>query len=402
MKNLLRIILPVVVLALGAGIAFLMIRSRPPVQPREPVVIAPLVRVQMIQPTNVSLTVQSQGTVRPRTEISLVSEVTGVITRAADALAEGGFFEKGELLLEIDPRDYELAVVQAEARVREAEARLLREEAEAAIAREEWTDLGRQGQPSALLLREPQLAEARAMVDSARANVELARRDLEKTRTRAPFAGRVLEKLVDVGQYVNRGGQLARIYSTDAAEIRLPITAEEAGFVELPVSYRGEGQPDHQPPVRVRASVGRREHVWNGRIVRTEGEIDVRTRMITVVAEVLDPYDRRGGSATHPLSAGLFVNAEISGRRVEGIYRLPRIAVRGVDTVLVIDPDNRLRIRKIGMLRSERAEVLVESGLSPGDRICLTPLEAPVDGMEVRIAEEVEAGRRIARQGGAQ
>lgn len=392
MKTFLKIALPLVVIVIGAGVAALMIMGRPPVQPREPVTVAPFVRVKIVQPTTVTLSVDSQGTVQPRSMINVISEVAGVIVKTSDALAAGGYFEQGDVLIEIDPRDYELALVQAEARLREAEARLLREEAEAAVARAEWIDLGRPGEPSALLLREPQLAEARALVASATANMELARRDLEKTKWRAPFPGRVLEKMVDVGQFVARGAQVARIYSVDVAEIRLPITAEEVGFLRLPFAFHGEAGEQSFPEVKLRASYGGHEHEWTGKIVRTEGEIDPRTRMINAVAAVPEPYGRQPGKDRPPLAAGMFVSATISGRTMENMFRLPRIALRGADTLLVVDATNRLWSRAVEVLRADHEEVIVQSGLKAGDRVCLTPLEAPVDGMDVRIAAELENG----------
>jgi RND family efflux transporter MFP subunit len=251
-------------------------------------------------------------------------------------------------------------------------------------------------------LREPQLAEARALVESARANVELARRDLDKTAIRAPFPGRVLSKSADIGQFVNRGAQLARIYSVESAEIRLPLPAPDLAFVDLPFEFRGEREAGPQPAVRLHAELAGKRHTWKGHIVRTEGEIDPRTRMITAVAVVKDPYARRKEHDQPPLAAGLFVAAEIDGRTVTNVYSLPRIALRGNATLLVVNEKEELHSRPVEVLRMDQTNIVVSAGLKPGERVCLSPLEAPVDGMKVRIAEAVDAAGRSVAQGGVQ
>lgn len=400
MKTFLKILLPLLVIGVGAGVMYGLVKSREPLQPQEVVQVAPLVRVKVVQPTQVELKVQSQGTVMPGTAISLVSEVAGSITSASEALAAGGNFEKGDVLLQIDPVDYELAVVQANARLLESRARLMREEAEAEVARIEWDELGKDGEASALLLREPQLAEARAAVESAQANVRLARRNLDKTTIKAPFAGRVLTTLADVGQFVPQGAQLAEIYSIETAEIRLPLSVKELAYVNVPFNFRGESAAQDYPAVRLTATLGGREIQWTGRVVRTEGEIDPRTRMLTAVAEVENPYGRKPGEDTSPLAAGLFVQAEIDGETIDGVFEIPRTAMRGMNQVLIIDADDRLRFQKVDVLKANRETVIIQSGLQNGDRVCLTPLEAPVENMKVRVADEVTNGTKTIAQGG--
>jgi RND family efflux transporter MFP subunit len=302
--------------------------------------------------------------------------------------------------MEIDPVDYELAVIQANARLLEAKARLMREEAEAEIARIEWKELGKDGDASALLLREPQLAEAMATVESANANVRLAERDLEKTKLKAPFAGRVLSTSTDIGQYVPRGTQLAQIYSIETAEIRLPLSANELAFVKVPFNFRGENEDSNQPNVKLTATLGGRERTWIGKIVRTEGEIDPRTRMITAVAEVENPYGRQPGEDSSPLAAGLFVQAKIEGETVNDVFELPRTAMNGINHVWLVDKNDELRFHPVTVLKADRSVVVIQSGLKAGDRVCLTPLETPVDGMKVRVADEVTNGGDKIAQGG--
>jgi RND family efflux transporter MFP subunit len=400
MKTILKILFPLIVVGIGVALMFGLVMNREPVQPQDVVEFTPRVRVQVVQPSEVNLTVLSQGTVVPGTSISLVSEVAGTVVKASKAMAAGGYFEKGDVLLEIDPTDYELAVVQANARLLEAKARLLREQAEADVARIEWDELGKEGEASPLLLREPQLAEAEATVESAKANVKLAERDLEKTRIKAPFAGRILDTMVDIGQYVPRGNKLADIYSIETAEIRLPLSVQELAYVDVPFNFRGESTHQNYPKVKLIAKLGGRERTWMGRVIRTEGEIDPRTRMLTAVAEVENPYGRRPGEDVSPLAAGLFVQAEIQGETVRGIFELPRTAVNGMNQVLIVDERERLHIREVVILRAERDTVIVESGLEAGEQVCLTPLEAPVENMKVRVAERIGDGSDKLVQGG--
>lgn len=402
MKTFLKILFPLLVVAIGAGVMYGLVKTGEPLKPQEAVKSIPRVRVQVVSPTQVELKVSSQGTVMPGIDIILVSQVAGTIVSKSKALAAGGYFEQGDVLLEIDPVDYELALVQSNARLLEAKARLMREEAEAEIALIEWDELGKDGEASALLLRVPQLAEATAAVESAAANVKLSNRDLDKTRIKAPFAGRILTTFADVGQYVPRGAQLAEIYSIETAEIRLPLSVQELAYVNVPFNFRGESKAQQHPSVKLTAKLGGRDRTWTGKIVRTEGEIDPRTRMLTAVAEVQNPYGRKPGEDTSPLAAGLFVHAEIDGETVENVFEIPRTAVSGMNTVLVIDQGDRLQFREVDVLRSNRDTVIIQSGLKTGERVCLTPLEAPVANMEVLVVDEVEYDGKTVAQGGGQ
>lgn len=387
MSRMLKIVLPIVVVAVGAAGAAIMIMSRPVVQRRPPEVLPPLVRTFPVATEDLHLSVHAQGTVAPRVESALVSEVSGRVLSLSPSLVAGGFFEAGEVLLTIDARDYELAVIQARGNLAQAELRLAQEQEEAEVARSEWKNLGR-GEPSALALREPQLAEARAALEAARAHLEQAERNLKKTRVTAPYRGRVREKQVDVGQFVGAGAPLARIYAVDAAEVRLPLPDADLAYLDLPRGDRGASSEASGPPVVLRAIFAGERHEWHGHIVRTEGEIDPRSRMVHVVARVQDPYGRGAGPDHPPLKVGLFVEAEITGKKVENVIVLPRAALREDGRVLVVDDEDRLRFREIEVLQTERDRVIVTAGLEPDERICLSPLATVVDGMKVRTFGE--------------
>ena len=397
-KLILRIILPILVLA-GAGYATVtIIRNRPAPETREAEIPLPLVETMEAGYSNVTLSVFAEGTVAPRTVSELTPEVSGRVIDVAESLVVGGFFEKGDLLLRLDSRDYELAVTRSQAAIAQAKLRLETERQEAAVAMEEWELLG-SGRPTPLAMREPQIAEAQAALASAEAASQQAEYDLERTVVRAPFAGRVRQKRVDVGQFVARGNSVATLYAVDAVEVRLPIPDSELAFLNLPLAYRDDEVAIGSvrgPTVILRSEFAGRRHEWRGTIVRTEGEIDPRTRMVHPIARVEDPYARGNDPNRPPLAVGMFVEAEIIGRSSGRVMVLPRTVLRGADRVLIVDDADHVRFRQVELFRLERDRILVKSGIEEGDRIIVSPLENAVDGMQVQVHvpethEEVDA-----------
>jgi RND family efflux transporter MFP subunit len=391
MKAVLKYVLPPLIIAVGVGVLAVLYFTRPKAETRIPEVKPPLVRTVEVAPRDLQLTVHSQGTVTPRTASSLVPEVPGRVIEISPSLVPGGFFEKGDVLLRLDSTDYEQNVVRARLEVARAEVRLAQERAEAEVARSEWEELNPGEEPPPLTSRELQLAEARAALDAAKAALEREQTNLARTRLTAPYRGRVREKMVDVGQYVTPGQAIARIYSVDRAEVRLPLPDADLAYVNVPLVYRGHVDPTHRPKVILRADFAGAVHEWDGRIVRTEGEIDPKSRMVHVVAEVDDPYRRGEDSDRPPLAVGMFVEAEILGHRVDDVVVLPRTAMRGDDQVWVVDSEDRLHFREVDVLRTGRDDVVIRSGLDTGDRVCLSPLGAATDGMKVRVFTGDEA-----------
>ncbi|MXY25185.1 MAG: efflux RND transporter periplasmic adaptor subunit [Acidobacteria bacterium] len=395
--RILQALLPLIILAAAGFIALTMYWNRPPVETLAPVVTPPGVRVHEVALTDAPLTVMSQGTVRPRTESQLVSEIDGRVIWVAPSFVEGGFFEADDVLVRIDPFDYEQQLVSARSQLAQARLRLAEEEAEAEVAQREWETLGR-GDPRELALRKPQLDDARAAVAAAEAGVERAVRDLQRAEIIAPYAGRMRAKNVDIGQYVRRGDSVATVYAVDFAEIRLPLPDDELAYLDLPLSYRGVEQ-QAQPQVTLRATFAGQTHSWNGRIVRTESEIDSVSRMVHAVAEVADPYAQGANPDRPPLAVGMYVEAEISGRTARGVAVLPREALRGRDRMLVVTPDDRLEFRTVDVLRTSAESAIVETGLVAGELVVVSPLDAPTDGMLVQLAAADPA--LLARRNGA-
>jgi RND family efflux transporter MFP subunit len=374
-----KIIIPLAILAIGAIGTVALVATRRTPEPKSEETPPPLVRIEEVHPRDVRLDVSSSGQVVPRTETTLVSEVGGKIMEVSSSLAAGGFFLEGDVLARIDDRDYRAAVTEARANVAQAEVALAREEGEAEIARKEWKELGNEGEPDPLVLREPQMKQAEAALASARARLEKAEADLARTTIRAPYDGRVRAKSVDVGQFVAPGTRLATIWADDAAEVRLAVPTDEIVYLDLPLASDPGADG---PPVVLAATLGGEWFRWTGEVVRVEAEIDDRTRMFHVVARVDDPLGRRTGREP-VLPMGLFVDASISGRLEAGVFVVPRSAVRRGGTVNVVE-DGKLRVRSVRVVRTVRDEAVVR-GLEDGDLVVLSNLDLAVDGMDVRV-----------------
>jgi len=346
--------------------------------------------VDVLPAVNESLvfTVESQGTVRPRTETTLVAEVSGKVTSVSSNFVAGGFFRKGDVLLEIDPSDYQTAVKRAQANLAGRKAQLAQEEARVEQATKDWQSLGRNGTPSDLVLRKPQLAEAQANVDAADADLQKAERDLYRTRIRVPYDGLVREKAADIGQFVSPGTRLGVTFAIDSAEIRLPLAANDLAYLNLP-SATGSEKTD-LPTVRLVAKAGDSASEWIGRIIRTEGVVDERSRVVYAVAEIKDPYGVLGEAREKPLAVGTFVQGQIDGIFGENLSVFPRHVLRSDNSVLVADRDKKLQIRSVEVVRSTPDSVYIQSGIEDGDRVITTAIEAAIPGTQLAVNGEID------------
>jgi len=390
MKAVVKILLPVVVIAAASAVAFVTVANRQQPERRPPTIATPQVAVSSVARSDYTVKVKSRGTVRPRTESTLIPEVTGRVVELSPNIRAGEFFEQGDQLLRIDPRDYEADVTIAASDLAQAHSALAEAQARADQARRDWERLGEKGEPDDLVLRKPQLAGARAAVTSAQARLDQAKLDLERTSILAPYAGRVLERNVDIGQFVSPGVVLARVYAVDYVEIRLPLTNRQLEFVTIPEAYRDDTSSTRTagPPVRLTARIGSKTHTWQGRIVRAEGSIDTQSRQVFVIAQVDDPYGK-DPSGRPPLKVGQFVEAEIEGRTLNDVVVIPRSALRAGAEVLIVDGQNKLQARQVDVLWSDEQDVVVAGGLDTGDRLVLTPLGSGMDGVEVEAREAV-------------
>jgi len=380
-KKIFRIAAPVLVLVAGVVIIQILIAAKPEPEKKDEDARPISLYVDEVKSEEVTLSVHTQGEVRPKTEIDLIPQVSGRIIAMSESFNEGAEFTPDSMLLKIEDTEYRVAVIRAEARVAEAQTALEREQATAKLKEEEWRD-GRKGQqPSQFSLNLTQVAEAEAKLLAAKADLNQARLDLERTEIKVPFFGRVRERYAGIGQYVTAGSKVGRVFSIDVAEVRLPLTDTQLVELNLPLGYRAEDLLE-APQVSFRAALGNRDFFWQGRIVRVDAAINQDTRLIYATAEVIDPYGL-GATEGMPLAVGMFVSAEIEGVSKQSAYVMPRLALRNQDTVYVINDENRLEIRTVKVLSTSEDQVMVTSGVSHGEQVVTSTLPNAVDGMNV-------------------
>lgn len=386
MKKIFLVLLPPLLLCTAAGITWYLRTGKPAPEMIVAPVSKPVVEVQRATFSKVSLNIHSQGIVTPYTSTDLVSPVSGRVLFVNPKLRPGGFFKKGEELVRIDSTRYEAAVADTAANVARAELNLEQIEAVAGQAKRDWQRLGK-GKANRLALHEPQLQEARAQLRAAKAAHRLAFRELADTTLTAPYDCRVKSVSVSEGRHLDLSEQVASIFSTAAAEIRLPVRSCELDHLEGEVFNYGVDR-DQLPEVVLSAEVLGRSNRRAAEIVRTEGTVDPATRMTYLVARIEDPYDRSGnGAAVLPI--GLHVQAEIRGRTVDGVVRLPLRALAGEKSIIVVDDTGRIHRREVTLLARDGDEVYVSGGLSQGELVCTSRVDYLVDGRQVIIADEL-------------
>jgi len=362
-----RVLLIVAILAGGIVASLAMSTLREPPAKKEAEKLDMLVVVQVLHPMTANFSIQSQGTVRPRTETVLSAEVSGTIVDISPKWMAGGVFEKGEVLMRVDPTNYTVAVDQAKALVKQRQIEF--DGAEKLLS---------QGYRA-----ESEHASAAAALASAQAELVRANRNLERTFVRLPYAGMVRSKEADLGQFVNPGTRVGVVFATDYAEVRLPVTDQDLGFLDLPgaldIRDTGAGKG---PEVELTTVTRGKSTSWTARIVRTEGVVDEKSRVTHAVAMIADPYQLLGDDNVLPM--GTFVSATIVGTRREGVYRVLRSALKGANELLFVDDEDAIQIRAVNIVRSDADYAYIEGGIEEGERIILTAVESPVSGMRVR------------------
>jgi len=385
LKN--RKLIPIAILG-GLLLIAALIRLNPPEAPQRQAFSGPMMTVEtrIVEEVAYPIMLESYGTVQPRTRSVLVAQVGGQIISVNDNVRNGGFFEKGDVLANIDPRDYEADVRIADASLMDARQTLAEAAARTNQAREDWSRLGNTGEAPDLVLRIPQLEAAKARIISAESALQKTKLDLERTNIVAPFAGRVLRKLVDLGQVVSPNTRLAEIYATDVVEIRLPLRNRDLPFIDLPESYRfGDGSRVTGGRVRIHSNLGGEES-WDAVLVRTEGAIDEVARQLHVIAQIDDPFGR--GNENHtPLKIGQYVTARLEGKTVLHALVIPNNTIYQGTYVYIVE-DDILRRRNIEIDWQNDDEAVVGAGLAPGDILVTTALGQVTSGIRVTIVNE--------------
>jgi len=391
-STLIKKILPWGILTAGLA-AIVLINANPPKARRgapEAVYKIP-VETMIVQQAPYQLTIESFGTIRPRTQSDLLAQVSGQIVAVSEQFREGGFFAAGDVLVQLDARDYQANVDIARSALISARQLVMEEEARAAQAHDNWQRLGETSEPSDLVLRLPQLAAAKAAVISAEAQLIQAELALERTAIMAPYAGRVLSKQADVGQVVSSNGVLATIYASDYVEVRLPIKNRDLPLAILPETTLVADQEGVLSPEPVAVTVYSDligDQQWQAVLRRTEGAIDEGSQQLFVVAQIDDPYTQPdtepANTGHHALKIGQYVTAKFAGKRLLDALRIPTPAIYQGSYVYV-EQDSKIYRREIEILWQNSSDTLIKSGLKHGEHLVTTSLGLVTSGAEVEV-----------------
>jgi RND family efflux transporter MFP subunit len=382
-------VLPVLIIVAAIVVSALLRMSRPDAEQNDPLQLVVTVDAMSVAVVDSYITVPSQGTVEPRTRTNLVSEVAGQVVEVSPAFVAGGFFREGDVLVKLEDQDYRAAVRRAEASVASARSLLEQEKGQGDVAQREWDRMTAEEQSriraKELYLRKPQLAEARARLASAEADLQQAMTDLTKTTITAPYDGLVSAKNTDIGQFVTTGASIAETFAVDYAEVRLPVPETKISFLDLP-SATGYKNDDYAPEVDLVSRIGDTEYHWTGKLTRTEGVLDTRTRVLFSVVQIEDPYNLYSNEmGREPLRIGTYVNADIQGRLLEDVVVLPRYTLQSNNIIWTADNEGRLRPKTVEVLTINGDDVYISAGLKDGDQVVITRLENPLNGMQVQV-----------------
>jgi RND family efflux transporter MFP subunit len=390
MRIILRIAIPILFLAAGYGVMQLFQRGEEKPAYKRAERELPVAEVVELRRQSFQLILTAQGLVRPRNETSLTPRVAGRVHTISEHFEAGAFFKKGEVLLELDTTDFELQVAQGEAQLARSEAALAQEVARAEQALLDWDDLGYKDPPSELVRRKPQLKEAKANVKAAEAQLLGAQRDLERTQILAPYDGCIRSCSIGLGQSVSSGTTLGEIFSTDHAEVRLPLSAEDLAFVHLP-----EEDPSRVITATLTDALQPTgEQSWEARIVRSEGVLDETSRELFVTARVNDPYGIDNNNP--PLRVGQPVLAKITGKLLENVYVIPRSSLRNPTEIVLVDPEtSTIERTKITPLWSNETQIIVDQEFPEGWLLVLSRLPVAANGTEVKTVAPGEAHKAV-------
>lgn len=399
-----KIIMPIVLIVVTIALMMMIFKNPPSSQRAMPSKVAQMTVVTTtLTPKSYQVIVESFGTVKPRTQSVLFAQVSGQINKVSKQFRAGGFFERGDILMQLDDRDYRAEVKIAQASLMSAKQSLQEEGARVKQAEADWKRLGNGQTPNALVLRQPQYEAAKAQVLSAEALLDKVKLSLERTKIVAPYAGRILKKNVDIGQVISSNTQLADIFAVDYVEIRLPIKNKDLPLMKLPEEYRNnheqldtiENENSMISNVVISSDL-MGEQVWQGKIVRTESAIDEMSQQLYVVAQIIRPYDSEYNQGAQ-IKMGQYVTANITGRVIENALVVPSSAIYQGSYVYVVQ-DNLLMRKDIQLGWKNGTESIVIQGLNAGDELVLTSLGQVSSGTPVAIAGQAPTKKRAKTQ----
>ena len=382
MKKIIKKYTATSIIVSSFALTMIMIFAKPSPKPVQNKFVPPVVETMNAIPQSFKVRINSQGTVVPRTEITLTSEIPGKIDFVSPQIQSGSSFDKGDTLLILDQRDFELALIAAQSSMYQAQVVYEREVAESEVAKKEWSNING-GKASSLALRKPQLDQAKAALAAAEANYQRALLNVERTFIRAPFKGRVRNEYVDIGMVVSPGIPLAQIYAIDMIEVTLPIAESDIKFLSIPLDGRVVSVSE-QPSMVLTSTFAGLSQAWRGKILRSAAEIDSKTRMLSVIGQVSVNSSKK---SSIPIKVGMFVNATIEGKSFNDIYVIPREKVRDGE-VWVLNNEGILSKRNVSVLRYEKDKALISDGFEKGDKVLLTRLDVLVEGMKLERKDQ--------------
>ncbi|MFV1983025.1 MAG: efflux RND transporter periplasmic adaptor subunit [Thiohalomonadales bacterium] len=384
-------ILVVAIIIFGFLVAGMSFAFRPKVEKLPNTINIPSVQILTADARTVKIPVISRGTVIPRTSVTLSSQVIGEIINVAENFVNGGFFQKGDVLVKINPLEYELAIHTAEAKVASAQQLLASAKASASQAIANIKSMGAKKlkTASAYARHVPQLAEAHANLKAAQASLKIAKLDLKHTNIKAPFDGRITKKRIDLGDYLSTGKAVADIYAVDYAEVRLPLSDRQLALLDQSWLYQSSNTLAEGTVVNLDVEFLGQHFNWHANIVRSEGMVDQRDRLVYLVAQVKNPYLLNPAKPNRPpLAFGLYVDAVIEGRPFDNIIEIPRSALRNNVQVWIVSKNNTLELRQVIVLHKGLTSVFISSGLQSGDRVITTPLDIVTEGMSLKVISQ--------------
>ncbi|MFT7373393.1 MAG: RND family efflux transporter MFP subunit, partial [Oleiphilaceae bacterium] len=338
------------------------------------------VETEVLKETSFRVMVESFGVVKARTNSALYALISGQVQSVSPQYESGAFFKQGDVLLTIDSADYAVAVQVAKGSLVNAALALAEEEARYEQVQRDWKKQNKNIKATDYALRLPQLRAAESNIDTAKAQLSLAELNLARTKIRAPYDGRILDTFVNVGSVIGPSVQLAKIYSSDAIEVRLPIANKALRFINLPE----QGNQQKLPQIFVENKLTDPPQFWHGRVVRTEAAIDAASQQLYVVARIDDPFQSEQNSARRPLKIGQFVRANISGQTLEKVITIPNSALYQGSYVYVVK-NERLQRQPVDILWRDQTTSVINSGLESGQHIVTTLLGQITSGTLVEV-----------------
>ena len=381
-KRILKIILPAIIIIAGVAAAFYLKNTGPESKRQPPVKMAPVVHVKPLFPANHIVMLHAMGTVVPAREIDLKPRVTGEVIDINPEFIEGGLLKAGSLVLQIDPEDYKLALIQKEKALADANYSMKLELGRQEVAKREWEllngDKDAENGKAELALRKPHLEKAEAELNAAKAELKKAYLDLSRTKIKAPFNTIVRSRLVNIGSQVTPQERLAELVGTDSCWIQTSVPVDRLSWIRIP---RRHG--DSATRARIIYAQGCER---TGTVIRLMGDLSPEGRMARVLIEVEDPFGLKNSKNDKPLLLiGDYVHVEIKGKKLENVYKIPRKAFRDNAYIWIAGKNSTLEIKEVHPVWKDAGVVFIDNGIKPGDRLIISDLSVAIDGMPIQV-----------------